>query len=195
MTRLIEGLIARLLLRHLGANDRLRGEIGERRRIARQQLDRPATLGARLVMCLVVVDVAAFRALLDAGKSREDAVAQVAAANHRLVSPWMALLRWSSFSLGWTPLARMRRGFWLVNHLFPFNPPAWEHEHLSTGEVGLDYSRCPVADICVALGTTDLGSAAICALDHEFGRAMGVELAREETLMEGRRRCTFRWVK
>ncbi len=195
MTRLIEGLLARLLLRHLGDDDPLRAEIRQRRQSLRRDLGRPATFGARFVMCLVVVDIAALGALVDAGRTRDDAVAAVAEANHRLVVPWLPLMRWSSIFIGLTPLARMRRGFWLVNHLFPFNPPAWEHEHLTSGEVGLDYSRCPVADFCVQQDAADLGSAAVCAQDHELGRAMGVGLVREETLMEGARRCTFRWVE
>ncbi len=195
MTRPVEGLIAWLLLRHLRADARLRRRIAEIRLLVRRDIGPQITLGARLVAGLVVVAIAAFRALVEDGRTREDAVSTVAEATHRLVLPWMPLLRVSALGLGFSPLARMRRGFWLVNHLFPFNPPAWEHEHLSPGEgVGLDYSRCPVADSCRRMDASDLGSAAICALDHEFGRAMKVRLVREHTLMDGERRCTFRWI-
>jgi hypothetical protein len=196
VTRLVEGLIAWLFLRHLRADARLRGRIAELRPLVRRGIGPHCTLGARLVTCLVVVAIAAFRALVEDGRSREDAVTTVAEATHRLVLPWMPLLRGSSLVLGLSPLARMRRGFWLVNHLFPFNPPAWDHEHLSPDQgVGLDYSRCPVADSCRRMDAADLGSAAICALDHEFARAMRVTLARKHTLMDGEQRCTFRWVE
>ena len=58
-----------------------------------------------------------------------------------------------------------------------------------------DITHCRFAEFFRALGEPELGALLICAADHDIAAAGGTDVVftREETIMQGAPRCTFRY--
>ena len=56
-----------------------------------------------------------------------------------------------------------------------------------------DVTRCRYAQFMDDIGAKDLGPLLICELDHAMADALGMTLEREQTIMTGKPRCTFRF--
>jgi hypothetical protein len=60
---------------------------------------------------------------------------------------------------------------------------------------GVDVTRCRYAEFFKALGEPELGFLLVCTADFAVAEGFGadVELTRTETIMQGARRCNFRY--
>ncbi len=56
-----------------------------------------------------------------------------------------------------------------------------------------DVTRCRYAQFMDGIGAKDLGPLLICNLDHAMAEALGMTLEREQTIMTGNPRCSFRF--
>ena len=56
-----------------------------------------------------------------------------------------------------------------------------------------DVTRCRYAKFMDSIGAKDLGPLLICELDHAMADVLGMDLEREQTIMTGKSRCTFRF--
>lgn len=56
-----------------------------------------------------------------------------------------------------------------------------------------DVTRCRYAQFMDDMDAKDLGPLLICELDHAMADALGMTLEREQTIMTGETRCTFRF--
>jgi predicted ArsR family transcriptional regulator len=54
-------------------------------------------------------------------------------------------------------------------------------------------TRCRYAQFMDDMDAKDLGPLLICELDHAMADALGMTLEREQTIMTGETRCTFRF--
>jgi len=158
-------------------------------------LPRQKTFGARAAMRFVAVGLAFFRASLDAGVEREEAIRHVERANRRVLAPALAVASRLVPLLGRRPIARARRIFFVMNRVFPFAPPSWQRADVGGDAdcVGFDYASCPIAAFTREQEALDLCTGAYCELDHQIGAALKVRLDRTETLALGHARCRFRW--
>ncbi len=179
-----------------GAPDRpISANAAEQYREILASLPRQKTLGARAVTRFVAVGLAFFRASLDAGIAREEAIRRVERANRRVLAPALAVASRLSRLLGRRPIARVRRIFFFMNRVFPFAPPSWQRADVGDDAdcVGFDYTSCPIAAFTREQEALDLCTGAYCELDHQIGDALEVRLDRTETIALGHARCRFRW--
>ncbi len=56
-----------------------------------------------------------------------------------------------------------------------------------------DVTSCRYAKFMDDIGAKDIGPLLICELDHALADALGMTLEREQTIMTGQPRCTFRF--
>lgn len=182
-------------------------ELPPRRELAAQMRDhrsaleaeepesREPTAGARMLVELVLADVALLRTLEAAGIEREVAVGVVGRGNEKMLAGGLKVLGASRWMFGREPIARLTRLCRLLNGVFPFAPPAFERVDLpgSPTLLAFDYTRCPMADASARHEAPDLCAEAFCRIDHRIAEVFEVELERTETLAQGCSRCDFRW--
>lgn len=142
-----------------------------------------------------VMIAALYRACLEEGATPAQGRALAAAMTRALFLP-AAAVSWAALA----PVARdlrdrVERSDASMRRLL-FTAPAFEQEDVEAGPgvVGFDIRKCPFADHLRAEGLVELGSEAICAVDHELAAARGVRLERGKTLLRGDDRCDFRWI-
>jgi ubiquinone biosynthesis protein len=160
---------------------------------AAPRLSEQPTIGSRLNVRLACLTLASFQALLRRGTERSYAI--------EIISD----LSWS-FYVKWGVIGRLLRGRGITGHfghlqpgevvplLFPFNPPGYIAKWVPTERrVGYDVVRCPVAEYFRGHDAADLCVSSWCNLDFPLAEMLGHKLTREQTLVLGDNRCTFRW--
>ncbi len=152
------------------------------------------TLGARLVVRLSALTLAAYRSLRQAGLDEAAARQQTAALTWAFYRP-AAFLLWRLARLcSRHPLARVRQAMrWTWR--FPYNPPGYlmQEVEVRAEGYGFDVLRCPAADYLRRQGAGALCQAAWCDLDDRLAAAWGLRLERSGTLASGAPRCDFRF--
>lgn len=136
-----------------------------------------------------------YRACLEEGATPAKGRALAAAMTRALFLP-AAAASWAALA----PVARdlrdrVERSNASMRRLL-FTAPWFAHQDVEAGPdaVGFDVQRCPFAEHLREQGLIELGSEAICAIDHELAAARGLRLERTETLLQGAARCDFRWI-
>jgi hypothetical protein len=181
----------RALLAHFGARRALSVTRGAAARHVASTRGAPRAL----TTSYAVMVSSLYRACLEEGATPAQGRALAAAMTRALFLPGAAA-SWAALA----PVARdlrdrverstasMRR--WL------FTAPWFAYQDVDAGPdvVGFDIRRCPFADHLREQGLVELGSEAICAIDHELAAARGLRLERTETLLQGATRCDFRWL-
>jgi len=89
---------------------------------------------------------------------------------------------------------RLRRAIGIFRS-WPFRPPAYAMRDVDgePGVVAFDVVRCPVAEAFRRRSRIGLCRASWCDLDYPLARDWGASLERSTTLVEGAKRCDFRW--
>ncbi len=156
------------------------------------------TVGAKMTMRLVVANAALLDVCLAEGLDRNQSIDMIASVNRTLLAFPMRFLYHMSRMVGTDAARRMDWVWELLNRWFPFSSPGWELKPVVQQEAGrvvasFDYCRCPIADYCGPRNLVDLCTGALCSLDYLLEEPSGLKLMREETLVEGGGRCTFRW--
>lgn len=75
-----------------------------------------------------------------------------------------------------------------------YTAPDWEITDVEVPNgVGLDITRCVIAEFFASMDASELGERVICNQDHRSATRHGVGFARADTLMAGSDRCDFRY--
>jgi hypothetical protein len=148
-----------------------------------------------LTASYAIMVAALYRAALQERATPAQGRALAAAMTRALFLP-AAALSWSL--LGRLPgglRARVQRSNEAMRRAL-FTAPSFAYDDVEAGDgvVAFDIQRCPFAEHLRAEGLVELGSEAICAIDHELAAARGLRLERTQTLLTGAARCDFRWV-
>jgi ubiquinone biosynthesis protein len=156
----------------------------------------PALLGVgpALVLRLAACTAAVHAALVESGKTHEEAI-RITADVGWAVYRWMGRIPWMlSGIVSSDPRKRLALSTEIFRS-FPFSSPAygWRNKSAPEGVVAFDCVRCPVAEYFSANGLSDLCVQTFCNLDFPLAKEWGAELERTSSIAAGASLCDFRW--
>ncbi len=161
----------------------------------RATLPEQETLGARLMLHLSAVTIAAYQALLAAGQSPTRATDLVYDIGWKVYTKMGAVPMALAELISANADAKLRFATETFRR-FPFSPPDYSFEDVTTTEPGLvafNCLRCPVAEYFRSRQLSALCVNTWCNLDYPLARQWGAELRRSGSIAGGAPICDFRW--
>ena len=143
---------------------------------------------------LAAITIALHQALIDSGRTDEDATELVVDVGWVIYRKMGAVAWMLSRTAGKDDFHRMRTATQMFRR-FPFSSPAYQWKEVAAGAnvVAFDCVRCPAAQYFASRNRSALCVRTFCNLDFPLAKDWGAELERNGSIAGGAERCDFRW--
>jgi hypothetical protein len=150
--------------------------------------------GPTQVLHLAAITIALHQALMDSGRTDEEATQLVVDVGWVIYRKMGAVAWILSRIAGKDKFRRMRTATQIFRR-FPFSSPAyqWEEVAAEANVVAFDCVRCPAAQYFASRNSSALCVRTFCNLDFPLAKDWGAKLERTGSIAGGAERCDFRW--
>ena len=154
-------------------------------------LEKQANLGNWLVMNFAYLTLSAYQVMLEDGVNQDDAVRKIQQLTWYITSTWTVRAKWLSKYLFKDQIKELQYFVKLVMRTF-FSPPGYKFDLGETSQgFYLDVKQCPVAELMISKGASDLCVQSWCGVDFGLVELIGGKLQRHGTLAMGKQKCDF----
>ncbi len=154
-------------------------------------LEKQGNLGNWLVMNFAYLTLSAYQIMVDSGIDKEVAIDMIREMTWEITSSWANRAKRVSKYIFQDQLNQLKYFVDIIMKTF-FSPPGYKFEQGKT-ENGfyLDVQRCPVAELMISNGASDLCITTWCGVDFGLVESLGGSLQRTGTLAMGKKKCDF----
>lgn len=154
-------------------------------------LERQANLSNWLVMNFAYLTLSAYQIMLEGGMNQDEAVKRIQQLTWYITSTWAVRAKRVSKYLFQDQIKELHFFTRLVMRTF-FSPPGYKFDIGETdGGFFLDVKRCPVAELMISRGASELCIQSWCGIDFDLVEIIGGKLQRNGTLAMGEKKCDF----
>ncbi len=154
-------------------------------------LERQANLSNWLVMNFAHLTLSAYQVMLEDGLNQDEAVERIQKLTWEITSTWTTRAKRVSRYLFRDQIKELLFFTRLVMRTF-FSPPGYKFDIGETdGGFFLDVRRCPVAELMISEGASELCIQSWCGVDFDLVEIIGGKLQRNGTLAMGEKKCDF----
>lgn len=142
-------------------------------------------------MNFAYLTLSAYQIMLEGGMNQDEAVKRIQQLTWYITSTWAVRAQRGSRYLFRDQLKELQFFVRLVMRTI-FSPPGYK---FYMGETGggffLDVKRCPVAELMISRGASELCIQSWCGVDFDLVEIIGGKLQRNGTLAMGEKKCDF----